>query len=192
MKIAIIIAAVIAAIWAGVTLLGNQEPAPVAETETSTEINAEAAAAAEAEAEAAAAAEAAEEALAQAEAEADAALAEAEAEAARVAEEVEAMVETQRPVIVLDGTEVEADAGTAEAVGQMVDTAIAEQVGTVDLDALLDPERFDYDAVVATVEQSDMVQSTKDMLLTALEKARPFEALRPAVLEQIRAALGGN
>ena len=59
-----------------------------------------------------------------------------------------------------------------------------------DIATLLTPEGFDYDAVIETIEASDLTQFQKTALTTTVEKAKDSPELLSAALDQVKAALG--
>jgi hypothetical protein len=125
-------------------------------------------------------------------------------------------------VIPGEGTEAEADAGEEAATEAGAATAGAEATegtatdaattggmdaavdpgpalrtdvaaaATPDLDALLDPETLDVEAVTAAIEDSDLEAAQQTQLIGALETAQDDPNLLPGVLDRIRTALTGG
>lgn len=137
---------------------------------------AEAQAAADAEAQAAAEEAAAEAAEAAAAEEAAAAAAEAEAQAA--AEEAAA-------------TQAETDTTEEQAIGealQPVEPAPADEITSAD--TLLTQEGFDAPQVMALIENSDLTETEKAELQTAVTAVQDNPAMLDAVLDRLREVLG--
>ncbi|WP_374015586.1 hypothetical protein [Phaeobacter sp. A36a-5a] len=68
-------------------------------------------------------------------------------------------------------------------------TAAAEENGEAARDALLTPAGFDYDKVIAMIEDSSMEATQKALLVTTLGQARDNPALLEATLKRIKDAL---
>jgi hypothetical protein len=67
-----------------------------------------------------------------------------------------------------------------------------ETTAPADLDALLDPEALDVDAVTAAIRASDLEEAEQTQLVEALTTAQGSPDLLPAVLDRIRTALLGE
>ena len=98
-----------------------------------------------------------------------------------------------------EGTEpttIKDDVNLAEEVEEVAEEAAGtEAAGSVEgLQALdstvFQPETFDYDAVQQAISDSELEETRKDQLTTALERANSYPAIRDSLLEDIRAELG--
>lgn len=81
-----------------------------------------------------------------------------------------------------------APAATETAPATTTETAPAAPSG--DIAALLDPATFDADKLIAAVDASTLDDATKATLRTAIEGARNDPAAVPAVIDQVKAAMG--
>ena len=81
-----------------------------------------------------------------------------------------------------------APAATETAPAATTETAPAAPSG--DIAALLDPATFDADKLIAAVDASTLDEATKATLKTAIEGARNDPAAVPAVIDQVKAAMG--
>lgn len=81
----------------------------------------------------------------------------------------------------------EVEAQAEEALGT---EAAGNNEGLAILEAALEPETFDYEAVQQAIADSALESDRRDQLATALERARRYPAIRDALLEDIRAELG--
>ncbi len=104
---------------------------------------------------------------------------EPDAEAAAAATPVE--TEPGPEALAADVEETAEDAARTEAAGSVE--------GLEALKEVLNASEFDFAAIQEAVAASDLDDERKDQLTTALERAAPYESLREAVLEDIRAEL---
>ncbi|MGX9854792.1 hypothetical protein ACR03S_05020 [Limimaricola variabilis] len=115
--------------------------------------------------------------------------ADTEALTEEVEEETVDAPEGAEPVILMDDENLaeEVEAQAEEALGT---EAAGNNEGLAILEAALEPETFDYEAVQQAIADSALESDRRDQLATALERARRYPAIRDALLEDIRAELG--
>ncbi len=115
--------------------------------------------------------------------------ADTEALTEEVEEETIPAPEGEEPVIMMD------DVNLAEEVEQEAEETLGTEAagsneGLAILDAALEPETFDYEAVQQAIADSALESERREQLATALERARRYPAIRDSLLEDIRAELG--
>ncbi|MBB3712484.1 hypothetical protein FHS00_002072 [Limimaricola variabilis] len=115
--------------------------------------------------------------------------ADTEALTEEVEEETVDAPEGAEPVILMDDENLaeEVEAQAEEALGT---EAAGNNEGLAIIEAALEPETFDYEAVQQAIADSALESDRRDQLATALERARRYPAIRDALLEDIRAELG--